>query len=190
MRSDAARIETYLDSLPTDRRDALETLRAVFRANLDPVFEEGMQYGMIGYYVPLAVYPDGYHCDPRQPLPFAGLASQKNHIGVYLFCLYTDPEEQARFEEAWKKTGKKLDMGKSCIRFKRIEDAALDVLGRTIKRMTAKKFIAVYEASLGAHRRRTASKTPAAPARKKASKSAVAKTPRTKATARKKAGKP
>ena len=111
--------------------------------NLDKDYEEGMQYGMIGYYVPHRVYPPGYHCDPRQPLPFAGLASQKNHMALYLMCVYGDTDHTKWFQEAWAKTGKKLDMGKACVRFKKVEDLALEVIGEAIKRVPAKKYIAV-----------------------------------------------
>ena len=150
MQSKATTVEQYLASLPDDRRAALETVRAVIRKNLDADYEEGMQYGMIGYYVPHRVFPPGYHCDPKQPLSFAGLASQKNHMAVYLMCVYGNGTEKDWFAKAWKKTGKKLDMGKSCVRFRRIDDVALDVIGEAIKRVPAKKYIADYEASLAA----------------------------------------
>lgn len=107
-----------------------------------------MQYGMIGYFVPHSVYPPGYHCNPKQPLPFASLASQKNHLALYLMCLYSDPKQEEWFRKAWAKTGKRLDMGKSCIRFKRIDDLALKVIGDAIKRVPAKKFIKHYESIL------------------------------------------
>ncbi len=144
----AASVRDYLAALPEDRRKALEAVRTVIRKNLPKGVEEGMQYGMIGYYIPHSVYPDGYHCDPKQPLPYAGLASQKNHMGLYLMCNYGDPEQDRWFREAWTKTGKKLDMGKCCVRFKKIEDVPLDVVGKAVKRMTAKKFIAHYEANV------------------------------------------
>ena len=145
MQSKAKTVDQYLASLPADRREVLEAVRAVVLENLSKEYEEGMQYGMIGYYVPHSAYPPGYHCDPKQPLPFASLASQKNHIAIYLMCLYGDAEEEARFRKAWAKTGRKLDMGKSCVRFKKIEDVALEVIGQAIKRVPAKKFIALYE---------------------------------------------
>jgi hypothetical protein len=107
-----------------------------------------MQYGMIGYYVPHKIFPPGYHCDPKQPLPFAGLASQKNHMAVYLMCVYGSKEQAEMFRKDWAKTGKKLDMGKSCIRFKKLEDLPLDVIGKAIARVPAKKYIAAYEAVL------------------------------------------
>ena len=117
MQSKAATVSDYLDSLPADRRAALEAVRKVFRDNLDPAYSEGMSYGMIGYCIPHSVYPAGYHCDPKQPLPYAGLASQKNHMSLYLMCVYGNDGNNDLyrwFTEAWKKTGKKLDMGRAC----------------------------------------------------------------------------
>ncbi|MDA1223183.1 MAG: DUF1801 domain-containing protein [Planctomycetota bacterium] len=171
--------EEYLAALPEDRRHALEVLRATILKNLGKGFEEGIQYGMIGYFVPHSVYPNGYHCDPRQPLPFASIASQKSHIGIYLFCIYTEEGEAERFREEWLATGKRLDMGKSCVRVKKIEDVPLDVLGRAIKRATLKRFVASYEAGLAGTKAGQA-------ARKKAS---AAKKPTTKKAATKKASK-
>jgi len=145
--SKPATVAEYLDQLPDDRRVALEAIRKVIRKNIDKPFEEGMQYGMIAYYLPHSVYPQGYHCDPNQPLPFASIASQKSHIGLYLFCVYTSAELQAWFVDAWKKTGKKLDMGKSCVRVKKIEDIPFEVIVELFKRAKAKTFIATYDAS-------------------------------------------
>src|SRR2546422_9479863 len=113
MQSKASSVREYIDALPEDRRKTVEAVREVILKNLDKDYEEGMQYGMIGYYVPHRVYPPGYHCDPRQPLPFAALASQKNYMALYLMSIYS-PERARWFEEAWAKTGKKLDMGKCC----------------------------------------------------------------------------
>lgn len=155
MQSKAKTVAEYLKSLPGDRRKAIEAVRKVIRENLDADYEEGIQYGWIGYYVPHRVYPPGYHCDPKQPLPFAGLASQKNHMGLYLMCTYMSPEQATWFQAAWKKTGKKLDMGKSCVRFKKIEDVALDVVGEAIRRVPAKKYIAVYETLLKKGRKKS-----------------------------------
>jgi hypothetical protein len=145
MQSRAGTVEQYFKELPEDRRAALRAVRQVILKNLDKNYEEGMQYGMIGYYVPHRVYPAGYHCDPRQPLPFAGLASQKNYMSLYLSCVYGDSEHAQWFAKAWAKTGKKLDMGKSCVRFKRLDDLALDVIGEAIRRMPANKHIEQYE---------------------------------------------
>jgi hypothetical protein len=159
MQSKATTVADYLASLPDDRRKAIETVRNVILANLDKDYEEGMQYGMIGYYVPHRIFPAGYHCDPKQGLPFAGLASQKNHMAVYLMGLYCgcaegvgDTKLVQWFKEAWAKAGKKLDQGKACTRFKKLDDLALDdlaldVLGEVIRRMPAKKYIKAYEES-------------------------------------------
>lgn len=145
MTSPAKTVEEYLAGLPEDRREALQAVRKVILENLDKDYQEGMQYGMIGYYVPHSVYPAGYHCDPKQPLPFAGLGSQKNHMAVYLMCVYGSSEQEAWFRESWAKTGKKLDMGKSCVRFKKLDDVALEVIGEAIRRVPAAKFIEKYE---------------------------------------------
>jgi len=131
--------------LPEDRRAAIQAVRQVILKNLDKGFEEGMQYGGIGYYVPHKLYPAGYHCDPHQPLPFAGLASQKNHMAVYLTCLYGSAKDEEWFRKEWAKTGKKLDMGKSCIRFKKLEDLPLDVIGKAIARVPVAEYIGYYE---------------------------------------------
>lgn len=143
MTSKASTVEQYLAELPEDRRTALEAVRKVVQKNLDKDYEEGMQYGMIGYYVPHRVHPAGYHCDPKQPVPYMGLASQKNHMSLYLMAIYANPELLAWFEDEWAKTGKKLDKGKACIRFKKVEDLALDVIGRAVKKTPVKKYLAM-----------------------------------------------
>jgi len=150
MQSPATTVAEYLASLPADRRAALEAVRKVILKNLDRDYTECMQYGMIGYAVPHSVFPAGYHCDPKVALPFAGLASQKNYMSLYLMCVYGSPEHEAWFRSAWAKAGKKLDMGKGCVRFKKLEDVPLDVVGEAIKRVPASKFIARYEATLAA----------------------------------------
>lgn len=155
MQSKATTVDAYLAELPPDRRAALEAVRRVIRRNLDKQLIENISYGMIAYCVPHSVYPQGYHCDPKQALPFAGLASQKNYMSLYLFT-YMAPAEDKRFRAAWKKSGKKLDMGKCCIRFKRIEDLALDVIGEAIRRVSAKRFIEMYETSRRSTRKRSA----------------------------------
>ncbi len=169
MQSKATTVEQYLAELPEDRREALQAIRSVILKNLPKGYEEGMQYGMIGYCVPHSIYPPGYHCDPKQPLPFACLASQKNHMAFYGTCIYGDSDHEKWFREAWAKTGKKLDMGKSCVRFKKIEDVALSVIGQAVKRVPVKKFIAFYEAAIkGGHRDRpktAAAKKPVAKAK-------------------------
>src|SRR3989337_1277487 len=120
MQSKAKTVAEYLAELPADRRAAIKAVRAVILKNLDKNYEEGMQYGMIGYCVPHRVYPAGYHCDPKQPLPFAGLASQKNYMSLYLMCNYGETDQLAWFEQAWANAGKKLNMGKCCVRFKKL----------------------------------------------------------------------
>lgn len=158
MQSKAATVAQYLGELSAERRAAIAAVRAVIRQNLDADYEEGMQYGMIGYYVPHRVYPPGYHCDPKQPLPFACLASQKNYLSLYLGCVYGDTPLAHWFREAWAQTGKKLDMGKSCIRFKKPDDLALDVIGEAIRRVPARKFIKYYETVFKESRRKPAAK--------------------------------
>jgi hypothetical protein len=151
MQSKATTVQEYLSSLPADRRAAIERVREVILKNLDKDYEEGMSYGMIGYYVPHRVFPAGYHCDPKQGLPFAALASQKNYMSLYLMGLYcgcvdgvSDTALVRWFRAAWAKSGKKLDMGTSCIRFKKTEDLSLDVLGEAIRRMPARLHIEEY----------------------------------------------
>lgn len=148
MQSSSKTVSDYLAELPPERRAALVAVQAVITQNLDPDYEEGMQYGMIGYYVPHRVFPPGYHCDPRQPLPFAGLASQKNYMSLYLMATYGDEGEQQWLRTAWAQAGKKLDMGKSCIRFKKLDELALEVVGEAIRRVPAKAFIERYQATL------------------------------------------
>ena len=151
MQSKATTVKAYLDSLPADRRAAIGAVRKAILDNLDKGFEEGMQYGMIGYYVPHSIFPAGYHCDPKQPLGFVGLASQKQYMAIYLGTIYHDSDERDRFVTEWKKIGKKLDMGKVCIRFKKLDDIPLDVIARSLKRTKLKKYVADYEAILANH---------------------------------------
>ncbi|MFE8598615.1 DUF1801 domain-containing protein [Archangium violaceum] len=188
MQSKATTVDQYLASLPEDRRTAISAIRDVILENLDKDYEEGIQYGMIGYYVPHKVFPAGYHCDPKQPLPFASLASQKNHMAVYLMGIYGQPRHEKWFREAWAKTGKKLDMGKSCVRFKKLQDVALDVLGEAIRRAPAKAYIQQYESVLQSTVKK---KAPAAAKGKPAAKSkpAAKKAVASKAAAKKTAAK-
>jgi len=146
--SAAKTVQEYLSGLPEDRRAAMQAVRKVILQNLDKGSEEGMQYGMIGYYVPHSLFPAGYHCDPRQPLTFAMLASQKNYMSIYLMSVYGSAKHAERFRKEWAATGKKLDMGKACIRFKKLEDIPLEVIGKTIARVPAKAYLEHYEAVL------------------------------------------
>jgi hypothetical protein len=141
-------VTEFLAALPEDRRRTIKALRAVIRKNIDKPFKESLEGGMLSYSLPHSVYPHGYHCNPSQPLPFAGVASQKNHIGLYLFCIYCAEDGPELFRKEWLASGTKLDMGKSCVRIKPQQDIPLEVVGRAIKRMTAKKFVAAYEAAL------------------------------------------
>lgn len=145
MQSKAKSVKQYLDELPEGRREAISAVRDVMLKNLPQGFEEGMRYGMIGYYVPHRVYPAGYHCNPKEPLPYASLASQKNYMSIYLMCIYGAEKHREWFIDAWEKTGKKLDMGKSCVRFKKLEDVPLKVVGQAIKKVTVKGYIEFYE---------------------------------------------
>jgi len=147
MQSNATTVEQYLRELSDDRRELISRVREFLRANLDSDYEEGMQYGMIGYYVPHRIFPAGYHCDPTQPLPFTALASQKNNAALYLNCDGGDPGWSERFRAAWLKTGRNLNMGKSCIRFKKLDDLAFDVLAETFKAMPAALYVQRYLAS-------------------------------------------
>lgn len=176
MQSKAKTVAEYLKSIPAERRESMQRVMDVVRANLDPLLEEGMQYGMIGWYVPHAVFGPGYHCDPKQPLPYACLASQKNYMSLYLMTAYAEGTVgEAWIRRAWPKTAKQLDMGKSCIRFKHADDLALDVVGEAVRRVPVAEHLAWY-AALDPRNRTKSAATPAATKRAVAKK-AVAKTP-------------
>jgi len=148
VQSSATSVRAYLASLPVDRRATVAAVRDTILANLPKGFEEGMGYGMIGYHVPHTVYPAGYHCDPAQPLPYAGLAAQKNYVAVYLMGLYNDPGHLTWFRKAWAESGKRLDMGKVCVRFRTLDDVPLEVIGESIRRFPVKTYIERYEAAI------------------------------------------
>lgn len=187
MQSKAKTVAEYIASLPSDQREVLAAVRTVILANLDGGFQEAMQYGMVGYSVPHSRFPAGYHCDPKQPLPFAALAAQKNSFSLHLMGLYMNPDELKWFTQAWKASGKKLDMGKACVRFKKLDDVALDVVGEAFRRVSADAWIATYEASLAGNAQRKATAKKATAAKKaKAAKPAKAKA----APAKKASGKP
>ena len=141
--------DAYLAALPDDRREMVEAIRQVINDNLPADIEEGIQYKMIGWYLPHHAYPDGYHCDPKQPVPYASVANQKNKVSLYLFCMYVGTgmaEEFAEKYRAW--LGKKPDMGKSCIRFKKLSDIPLELIAETIQKMPTDHFVAQYEGSI------------------------------------------
>lgn len=148
MQSKAKTVAQYLAELPPERRAALSALRKVILANLDEGYEEGMGYGMISYHVPHSLYPAGYHCNPKMPLPFAALASQKNHMSFYLMTVYGQGQEEAWLRQEFAAAGKKLDMGKCCIRFKSLDDLPLDVIGAAVRRVPARAYIAHYEGAV------------------------------------------
>lgn len=146
MQSKAKTVAAYLKEVPDERRESMETVLKVVRKNLDKKFEEGMAYGMITWSVPHSVFPEGYHCDPKQALPFAAFASQKNHMSLYLMSAYAEGTSgEVWLRKAWPKD-KKLDMGKSCIRFKHADDLALDVIGEAIRRVSVKDHLLWYAA--------------------------------------------
>jgi len=154
MPSKPTTVKEYLEALPEDRRKALRKVRAAVNRGLPKGYKEGIQYGMIGWFVPHRVFPAGYHCDPKQPVPFAGLASQKNYMSLYLMCVYGDEKERTWFEKAWRKSGKRLDMGKSCVRFKSVDDVPLDVVAEAVARVPVEQFLGHYEATLAAGSKR------------------------------------
>ncbi|HSR61290.1 MAG TPA: DUF1801 domain-containing protein [Robiginitalea sp.] len=146
MKYNANSPEEYTAQLPEDRKEAVQRLRNVIRRHLPAGFEETMSYGMIGYVVPHSLYPAGYHCDPKLPLPFMNIASQKNFIAVYSSAVYADPEIQRWFLEAYGKLGiGKPDMGKSCIRFKKPQRIPFDLIGELAGKMSVTEWIALYE---------------------------------------------
>lgn len=149
MTSTAKTVDEYIASLPEDRKEAVEKLRKVVNKNIPKGFSEGMGYGMMGWSVPHTKYPAGYHCDPKQPLPFVGMASQKNNISFYHMGIYSMPELHDWFVNEYPKHSKtKLDMGKSCIRFKKPEQIPYELIGELMKKITPDEWINVYERML------------------------------------------
>ena len=140
--SRAATVADYLAELPEDRRAEITQVRDLVNAALPDGYREGMSFGMIGWVIPLERYPDTYN---KQPLDYAALAAQKNSNSLYLNCVYASKERTERFKQAWAAAGKKLDMGKSCIRFKKADDLALDLLSEEIASITPDEFIRIYE---------------------------------------------
>jgi hypothetical protein len=145
MQSKTRTATEYIKSLPPDRGEVISSLRKEILKNLPKGFEEIMQYGMIGYVVPHKLYPAGYHTNPKDPLPFMCLASQKNHIAIYHMAVY-EGQLHDWFVGEWKKiSDKKLDMGKSCIRFKKADDVPVNLIGKLASKMTTKEWIKIYE---------------------------------------------
>jgi hypothetical protein len=144
MQSDATTVEEYLAEMAPDRRHTVEAVRRVILASLPDGFEEGMQFGMIGYFIPLERYPGTYN---GQPLGIASLANQKRHVSLYLMGIYANDFDARWFKERWESTGTRLDMGKSCVRFRKLDDVPLDVVAEAVARTTVDEFIAEYEAA-------------------------------------------
>ncbi|MEA5406023.1 DUF1801 domain-containing protein [Arcicella sp. DC2W] len=149
MQSNAQTPDQYLDELPEDRKIAISNLRKVILENLPEGFQETMSYGMIGYVVPHSLYPSGYHCTPNLPLPFLSIASQKNFIAVYHMLVYSEPTINEWFVNEFPKHSKaKLDMGKSCIRFKKLDQIPFELIGELASKVTVDEWIKIYEAQL------------------------------------------
>ena len=138
----------YIAAAPEERREALETLRQVILRNLPKGFKETMSYGMVGYVIPHSIYPNVYHCSPELPLPFLSFASQKNFIAIYHMGMYAQPELLKWFTDEWSRMDLgKLDMGKSCVRFKKPGAIPLDLMGELVAKMSSQQWIDVYEKS-------------------------------------------
>ena len=150
LKSKAATVEAYLDELSEERREAVSAVRNAVLSNLPDGYEETMDFGMIAYVVPLARYPKTYN---GHPLTYAGISSEKNYISVHLMNIYADLESQRWFVDGYKATGKKPDMGKSCVRFRKLDDLPLDLIGQAVARTSMEEWIGIYEAARPAKRR-------------------------------------
>ena len=138
--------DEYIENAPADRQAALRKLRKTVKENLPEGFQETMNYGMIGYVVPHEIYPSGYHCDPKLPLPFANIANQKNFIALYHSGIYASPELLEWWTNEYPKHAKrKLDMGKSCVRFKKMDDIPYELIAELMQKMTVQKWVDLYE---------------------------------------------
>ena len=149
MQSTAKTVAEYLESLPTDRKQAISLIRESILTNLPKGYQETMSYGMIGYVVPHEIYPDGYHCTPKLPLPFMNVASQKNFIALYHMGIYADKSILDWFVTEYPKHAKtKLDIGKSCIRFKKVSDIPYGLIGELAAKMSVNEWIKIYETTI------------------------------------------
>jgi hypothetical protein len=149
MKTTGATVEEILENIPEDRKEAFTNLHQTIVSNLPKGFEPGISYGMLGYVVPHHLYPAGYHCKPSEPLPFVSIASQKNSINFYHMGIYADATLLNWFVAEYPKHSKqKLDMGKSCIRFKKLDQIPYDLIGALMQKMTAEQWIALYEHNL------------------------------------------
>ena len=149
MKSDALTIDQYLKELPDDRKEAIENIRKSILKNLPQGFQEVLSYGMIGYVVPHSIYPNGYHCNTKLPLPFINIGSQKNFISLHHLGLYFDENLVNWFSSEYSNHSKnKLDMGKGCVRFKKINEIPLDLIGELVTKISVESYIETYEKSL------------------------------------------
>lgn len=149
MKASGNTVEEILNNLPEDRAEAFNKLHAIIVQNMPKGFEAAISYGGLGYVVPHTIYPAGYHCKPTEPLPFAGLASQKNSINFYHMGIYSNPELLEWFVSEYPKHSKlKLDMGKSCVRFKKFDQIPFELIGELMQKMTVKQWIDLYESQL------------------------------------------
>jgi len=149
MPAKATTVKEYIDNLPEDRKPVIKKLRTIIKKNLPKGYKEVMSYGMIGYVIPHKIYPDGYHCSPELPLPFMSMASQKNFVAVYHMGIYADPKLMKWFTSEYPKyVSTKLDMGKSCIRFKKMATIPYDLIGELSSKMTTDDWIKLYEKNI------------------------------------------
>ena len=149
MKYTATSPEDYMSQLPEERQPVVKKLRSIIKNNLPKGFEEQMSYGMIGFVVPHSVYPDGYHCDPKTALPFINLASQKNYVALYHSGIYAKKELHDWFVSEYPKHCKyKLDMGKSCVRFKKMDDIPYQLIEELVTKMTVNEWIGIYEKAI------------------------------------------
>lgn len=149
MKYEASTPEEYISQIPEDRQPVVKKIRAIIKENLPEGFEEGITYNMLGYYVPHSIYPDGYHCDPKQPLPFMNVASQKNSVNLYHSGIYANPEIHDWFVNEYPKHSKrKLDMGKSCVRFKKMDDIPYELIAELCTKITVEDWINTYETNV------------------------------------------
>ena len=175
--SNATTVSAYLAELPDDRRAMISALREVILRHLPPGFSEVMAYGMIGYVIPLSDYPNTYN---GQPLMLAALASQKGYVSLYLLSIYADPQLCAWFVDAQRQQGRVLDMGKSCLRLRKLDDISLPIVGEAIAKVSAEQFVAAYEASRSQTRTAKSSAAKSSAAKSSAAKSSTAKSSQSK----------
>lgn len=149
MKANGTTVKEILANVPEERAEAFNKLHETIIENLPEGFEAAISYGGLGYVVPHSLYPSGYHCKPEEPLPFAGIASQKNSVNLYHMGIYSDPELMKWFTEEYPKHSKrKLDMGKSCIRFKKTQEIPFELIGELMKKMTVQDWVNIYESNL------------------------------------------